>query len=47
MGNQKTYSKVKREFYRPGMKKDIRSYIRECDICQRNKVENCHPAGLL
>jgi hypothetical protein len=47
MGNQKTYSKVKREFYWPGMKKDIPSYIRGCDICQRNKVENIHPVGLL
>jgi transposase InsO family protein len=47
MRNQKTYSNVKREFYWPGIKKDIRSYIRVCDICQRNKVENIHPAGLL
>jgi hypothetical protein len=29
------------------MKKDIRSYIQGCDICQRNKVENIYPAGLL
>lgn len=29
------------------MKSDIHKYIRECDVCQRNKVENNHLAGLL
>jgi hypothetical protein len=47
MGNQKTYSKIKKEFYWPKMKMDISKYIRECDVCQRNKVENIHPARLL
>jgi transposase InsO family protein len=47
MGNQKTDSKIKMEFYWPGMKTDIRTFIRECDICQRNQGENIHPAGLL
>jgi len=47
MGNQKTYSKIKKEFYWPKMKMDIRKYIRECDVCQRNKVKNIHLAGLL
>jgi hypothetical protein len=47
MGNQKTYSKIKREFYWPGMKTDICTFIRECDIRQRNKVENIHQTGLL
>jgi hypothetical protein len=33
LGKQKTYSKVKKEFYWPKMKMDIRKYIRECDVC--------------
>jgi len=33
LGKQKTYSKVKKEFYWPKMKMDIRKYIRECNVC--------------
>lgn len=29
------------------MKIAVRHYIRDCDICQRYKVENCHPTGFL
>jgi hypothetical protein len=47
MGTQKTYSRLKKEFYWPGMRQGVREFIRECDICQRNKTENIHPAGLL
>jgi hypothetical protein len=47
MGTQKTYSRLKKEFYWPGMRQRVREFIRECDICQRNKTENIHPAGLL
>lgn len=36
-----------KEFYRPGMRQGVREFIRECDICQRNKTENIHPTGLL
>ena len=36
-----------REFYWNGMRKDVRTYIRECDVCQCNKSENLKPIGLL
>ena len=29
------------------MKKDLKQYIKECDVCQRVKHENYRPAGLL
>jgi hypothetical protein len=40
MGMHKTYSKLRKKFYWPGLEQDVRTYIRECDVCQRNKVEN-------
>ena len=43
----KTLYRVKLDFYWPGMKKDLMQYIKECDVCQRVKHENCRPAGLL
>ena len=29
------------------MKKHVKKFIQQCDVCQRNKVENLSPAGLL
>ena len=29
------------------MKKDIKKHVKECDTCQRQKVENLAPMGLL
>ena len=43
----KTLHRVKQDFYWPGMKKDLKQYIKECDVCQRVKHENCRVAGLL
>ena len=46
-GFHKTYQRVKREFFWKNLKGDVRQYVKECDSCQRNKVENVNPAGLL
>ena len=46
-GSQKTYSRIKKEFFWHGMKKDIQRIIKECEVCQRNKTDNLKPAGLL
>ena len=46
-GTHKTHARIKREFFWNGMHSDVRTYIRECDVCQRNKSENIKPAGLL
>lgn len=29
------------------MRQGVRRFIRECEVCQCNKTENTHPAGLL
>jgi len=47
MGAQKTYSRLKKEFYWPGMQEEVRSFIKDCKVCQRNKTETIHPVGLL
>jgi hypothetical protein len=47
MGVHKTLSRIKREFYWPGLRTAVRTFVRECDVCQRNKSETLHPAGLL
>jgi hypothetical protein len=38
-GFTKTYDRVKRSFFWDGMKQDIRNFVTECDVCQRNKGE--------
>lgn len=46
-GYHKTLHRAQGEFYWPRMKADIKTFVRECDTCQRNKAENLKPAGLL
>jgi hypothetical protein len=43
----KIVSAVKRQYYWPDMQKEIDEYIAKCLECQRVKVENRHPSGLL
>jgi hypothetical protein len=46
-GYDKTIHKARKDFYWPGMKTNVKRFIRECDVCQRVKAENISPAGLL
>jgi len=46
-GYDKTIHRARRDFFWPGMKADLRAFVRECDVCQRVKAENVSPAGLL
>jgi hypothetical protein len=46
-GYDKTIHRVRKDFFWPGMKSDVKRFIRKCDICQRVKSENVSPAGLL
>lgn len=46
-GYLRTYKRVSRSFCWPGMKKVIRKYVAECDVCQRNNYETVLPPGLL
>ena len=43
----KSYHRAKSDFYRYGMKFDLKKFIKECDICQRIKSDTSSPIGLL
>jgi hypothetical protein len=38
LGMNTTYDRIKRFATWPGMKKELEEYIRQCDVCQRNKI---------
>ncbi|KAL4153632.1 hypothetical protein QTP88_001465 [Uroleucon formosanum] len=39
-GIGKTIKKIKRQFNWPGLKVDVKNYIKNCESCQKNKVTN-------
>lgn len=47
MGFRKTLRKI-RDFYSwPNLRKDVNDFVRRCRVCQRYKVEQAKPAGLM
>src|SRR5215218_7069719 len=38
-GQDNTYQKISKHYYRPGMKSDIQEYVRSCKTCQ--KCQRC------
>lgn len=46
-GYHKTLHRIRQVFYWPGLKEKLKNFIKECDVCQRHKLENTKPAGLL
>jgi len=46
-GFQKTYARTRRSFFWIGMKKDILTFVAECDVCQRHKGETVNTPGTL
>jgi hypothetical protein len=46
-GYLKILVRAKRDWHWQGMKQDVKSYIKGCEICQRIKSETCKPVGLL
>lgn len=46
-GDLKTYLRLATDWYWPGMRKKIAQYVRECEICQKQKSSRQHPSGLL
>ncbi|KAK8930623.1 hypothetical protein KSP39_PZI016616 [Platanthera zijinensis] len=46
-GRTKMYHDLKEDFWWPGMKKDIITYIASCHICQLVKAEHQKPGGYL
>ena len=43
----KTFHRLQKDFYYSGMGRDLKQYIKECDVCQKLKNETCYPVGLL
>ena len=46
-GIQKTYILLKRQFFWPGINKDVQNYVLKCQKCQVNKAERLKVGGLL
>ncbi|KAG8473020.1 hypothetical protein CXB51_034916 [Gossypium anomalum] len=46
-GSTKMYNDLKRQFWWPGMKRDIFDFVSKCLICQQVKAEHQVPSGLL
>jgi hypothetical protein len=46
-GIQKSLHRLRRDFHLPQARSALQQYIRSCPVCQRNKTEQLHPAGLL
>jgi hypothetical protein len=46
-GFQKTYAHARRSFFWEGMKKEILTFVTECDIFQHNKGETVKTLGAL
>src|SRR5205085_12422126 len=46
-GIAKTYDMVSRNYYWPGMRKYVKEYVTNCEICIRNKSSHHKPYGLL
>lgn len=44
-GVDKTFEKLRRNYWWPNMKKDIKNYISSCDVCGRNKLRRHKPYG--
>lgn len=45
-GVQKTMQRLKSCYWK-GTKRDVKEYVKTCDVYERNKAENTTPAGLL
>lgn len=46
-GIQATYKRIKKLFYWSGIKGDVESFVKQCQVCQQDKHENCKYPGLL
>jgi hypothetical protein len=46
-GTQKTLQRLRQEFVVEHDRRLVREFVRSCLVCQRNKIDHLHPAGLL
>ena len=47
LGVEKTYHRLSLRYYWPGIYADVAKFVRQCDPCQRSKVEQDRPADLV
>lgn len=47
VGGNRTYQSVKNLFWWVGQKEDVLKYVKDCEMCQRNRSSNKKPSGLL
>ena len=47
LSRDKTLDRLTRHYYWPGMSTEVHEYCRTCPACQKNKVDNRRPIGLL
>ncbi|CAB0032497.1 unnamed protein product, partial [Trichogramma brassicae] len=47
LGIEKTFDRVKRDYYWRGMYHDVFEYVMTCDACQRYKISQTGPQGLM
>lgn len=45
LGALKTYHQLKAEFFWPGMASHVKSWVQQCDVCQRTKDRTTAPPG--
>ncbi|KAL4352593.1 hypothetical protein GQ457_06G013560 [Hibiscus cannabinus] len=46
-GILRTFQRISANFYWKNMRKEVRQYVNECQVCQRMKSDSLSPAGLL
>ncbi|EKD02552.1 putative retrotransposon nucleocapsid protein [Trichosporon asahii var. asahii CBS 8904] len=46
-GSESTYLRLVEHFWWPGVQRYVRSFVRHCESCQKNKPDNLLPPGLL
>lgn len=47
LGREKTLERISRTWFWVGLDRDVRAFVRSCELCQRNKARNTAPLGLL
>lgn len=47
LGVSRTYDRIRRRFYWPGLARSVRRYVAACEECQRRKTPSTLPAGRL
>ncbi|CAB0044087.1 unnamed protein product [Trichogramma brassicae] len=47
LGLEKTYDRVAREYYWPGVWHDVKAFVKSCETCKRYKIPQTGPQGLM